>query len=242
MIGPEIGPCSTDDEQKTTDKIMFTGIIEGPGTISAIRPAGQAKRLTVEADFILDQTKVGDSIAVNGACLTVVKIGGKRFETDLSPETLKASTFGKAKLGDRVNLERAMRLSDRIDGHLVSAHIDGIGIVKKREDLGNAMMLSIEVPDAISRYMIHKGSVAVDGISLTINACESKSFSVQIIPHTAGITTIGMKQNGDAVNIETDMIGKYVERFLRGAPEDKRQQSRESSGIDLEFLSKSGFL
>jgi riboflavin synthase len=242
MIGREIGPCSTDDEQKTTGKIMFTGIIEGLGTISAIRPAGQGKRLTVEADFALDQTKVGDSIAVNGACLTVVKIGGKRFETDLSPETLKASTFGKAKLGDRVNLERAMRLSDRIDGHLVSGHIDGIGIVKKREDLGDAMMLSIEVPDAISRYMIHKGSVAVDGISLTINACDAKSFSVQIIPHTAGITTIGMKQNGDAVNIETDMIGKYVERFVQGAPEDKRQQSRELSGIDLEFLSKSGFL
>ena len=238
----EIGPRSTDDEQKTTDKIMFTGIIEGLGTISAIRPAGQGKRLSVEADFTLDQTKVGDSIAVNGACLTVVKIGGKRFETDLSPETLEASTFDKAKVGDRVNLERAMRLSGRIDGHLVSGHIDGIGIVKKREDLGDAMMLSIEVPDAISRYMIHKGSVAVEGISLTINACDSKSFSVQIIPHTAGITTIGMKQNGDAVNIETDMIGKYVERFVRGAPEEKGQQSRESSGIDLEFLSKSGFL
>jgi riboflavin synthase len=238
----EIGPRSTDDEQKTTDKIMFTGIIEGLGTISAIRPAGQGKRLSVEADFTLDQTKVGDSIAVNGACLTVVKIGGRRFETDLSPETLEASTFGKAKVGDRVNLERAMRLSGRIDGHLVSGHIDGIGIVKKREDLGDAMMLSIEVPDAISRYMIHKGSVAVEGISLTINACDSKSFSVQIIPHTAGITTIGMKQNGDAVNIETDMIGKYVERFVRGAPEEKGQQSRESSGIDLEFLSKSGFL
>lgn len=221
---------------------MFTGIIEGLGTISAIRPAGQGKRLTVEADFLLDQTKVGDSIAVNGACLTVVKIGGKRFETDLSPETLEASTFGKAKLGDRVNLERAMRLSDRIDGHLVSGHIDGIGIVKKREDLGNATLLSIALPEALSRYMIHKGSVAVDGISLTINACESESFSVQIIPHTARMTTIAMKQNGDPVNIETDMIGKYVERFVRGASDAKREKTKESSGIDLEFLSKSGFL
>ncbi len=221
---------------------MFTGIIEGLGTISAIRPAGPGKRLTVEADFILDQTKVGDSIAVNGACLTVVKIGGKRFETDLSPETLGASTFGKAKLGDRVNLERAMRLSDRIDGHLVSGHIDGLGIIKKREKLGNAIMLAIEVPDALSRYMIHKGSVAVDGISLTINACESKSFSVQIIPHTAGATTIGIKQNGDPVNIETDMIGKYVERFVRGASGVEREKTSDSSGIDLEFLVKSGFL
>jgi len=221
---------------------MFTGIIEGLGTISAIRPAGQGKRLTVEADFILDQTEVGDSVAVNGACLTVVKIGGKRFETDLSPETLRASTFGKAKLGDRVNLERAMRLSDRIDGHLVSGHIDGIGIITKREKLGNALMLTIEVPEAVSRYMIHKGSVAVDGISLTINACESKHFSVQIIPHTAGMTTIGMKQNGDPVNIETDMIGKYVERFVRGPSANEGEKTRESSGIDLEFLAKTGFL
>ena len=221
---------------------MFTGIIEGLGTISEICPAGQGKRLTVEADFILDQTKVGDSIAVNGACLTVVKIGGKRFETDLSPETLGVSTFGKAKLGDRVNLERAMRFSDRIDGHLVSGHIDGLGIIKKREKLGNTVMLTIEVPDALSRYLIHKGSVAVDGISLTINACESKSFSVQIIPHTAGVTTIRRKQHGDPVNIETDMIGKYVERFVRGAAAYKREKTSESSGIDLEFLAKSGFL
>jgi riboflavin synthase len=221
---------------------MFTGIIEGLGTISEIRPAGQGKRLTVEADFILDQAKVGDSIAVNGACLTVVKIGGKRFETDLSPETLGASTFGKAKLGDRVNLERAMRLSDRIDGHLVSGHIDGIGIIRKREKLGNVIMLTVEVPDALSHYMIHKGSVAVDGVSLTINTCESRSFSVQVIPHTAGVTTIGMKQNGDPVNIETDMIGKYVERFVRGASEVKREKTSESSGVDLEFLAKSGFL
>ena len=221
---------------------MFTGIIEGLGTISGIRPAGQGKRLTLEADFILDQTKVGDSIAVDGACLTVVKIGGKRFETDLSPETLGASTFGKAKLGDRVNLERAMRLSDRIDGHLVSGHIDGIGIVKKREKPGSAIMLTIEVPDALSRYIIHKGSVAVDGISLTINACESNRFSVQIIPHTAGVTTIGMKQNGDPVNIETDMIGKYVERFTRADSVPGSQKTNASPGIDMEFLAKSGFL
>ena len=221
---------------------MFTGIIEGLGTIRGIRTGGQGKRLTVEADFILDQTKVGDSVAVNGACLTVVKIDGKRFETDLSPETLGASTFERAKVGDRVNLERAMRLSDRLDGHLVSGHIDGIGIVKKCEKMGNSVMLTIEVPDALSPYLIHKGSVAVDGISLTINACESKSFSVQIIPHTAGVTTIGKKQNGDPVNIETDMIGKYVERFARGASVSKWEKASESSGIDLEFLAKSGFL
>lgn len=222
--------------------IMFTGIIEGLGTISAIRPEGQGKRLTVETDFMLDQTKVGDSVAVNGACLTVVKIDGNRFETDLSPETLGISTFAKAKLGERVNLERAMRLSDRLDGHLVSGHIDGIGIIKKREKLGNAIRLTIEVPAALSRYMIQKGSVAVDGVSLTINACEAGRFSVQIIPHTAGVTTIGTKQNGDPVNIETDLIGKYVERFLRGESAPNGDKTHEPSGIDREFLVKSGFL
>ena len=221
---------------------MFTGIIEGLGTIGAIRPAGQGKRLTIEADYALDQTKIGDSIAVNGACLTVVKINGKKFEVDLSPETLAASTFYKAKQGDRLNLERAMRLSDRIDGHLVSGHVDGIGVIKQREKLGNAIRVTIAVPEALSRYIIHKGSIAVDGISLTINTCEPKSFTVSIIPHTAEITTIGLKQNGGLVNIETDMIGKYVERFTRGDSMYAGEKTTESSGVTMESLAKSGFL
>ena len=129
---------------------MFTGIIEGLGTIDAMRPAGQGKRLTIAADYALDQTKIGDSIAVNGACLTVVKIDGRKFEVDLSPETLAVSTFDKAKRGDRLNLERAMRLSDRIDGHLVSGHIDGIGVIKKKQKLGNPIIITIAVPEALS--------------------------------------------------------------------------------------------
>jgi riboflavin synthase len=221
---------------------MFTGIIEGLGTIGAIWPAGQGKRLTIEADYALDQTKIGDSIAVNGACLTVVKINGSRFEVDLSPETLAISTFGKAKQGDRLNLERAMRLSDRIDGHLVLGHIDGIGIIEQQEKLGNAIGVTIAVPEPVSRYMIHKGSVAVDGISLTINVLAPKSFTVSIIPHTGRLTTIGMKQKGDPVNIETDMIGKYVERFLRGESLPGGEKKAASPAIDMEFLAKSGFL
>ena len=204
---------------------MFTGIIEGLGTIDAMRPAGQGKRLTIEADYALDQAKIGDSIAVNGACLTVVKIDGKKFEVDLSPETLSVSTFDQAKRGDRLNLERAMRLSDRIDGHLVSGHIDGIA-----------------VPEALAQYMIHKGSVAIDGVSLTINSCEPKSVTVSIIPHTAEITTIGLKQNGEPVNIETDMIGKYVERFTRGNSIHSSEKTTDSSGVTMESLAKSGFL
>ena len=221
---------------------MFTGIIEGLGTLSGIRPAGQGKRLTIDADYTLDQTRIGDSIAVNGACLTVVKVNLKRFEVDLSPETLEVSTFEGAKLGDRLNLERAMRLSDRIDGHLVLGHVDGIGVIKERKKVANAVMVTIGVPEALARYMIQKGSIAIDGISLTINACEPKRITVSIIPHTAEKTTIGMKQNGDPVNLETDMIGKYVERFTQAGSVDSSKKTNASSGIDMEYLAKSGFL
>ena len=221
---------------------MFTGIIEGLGTLSGIRPAGQGKRLTIDADYTLDQTRIGDSIAVNGACLTVVKVNLKRFEVDLSPETLEVSTFEGAKLGDRLNLERAMRLSDRIDGHLVLGHVDGIGVIKERKKVANAVMVTIGVPEALARYMIQKGSIAIDGISLTINACEPRRITVSIIPHTAEKTTIGMKQNGDPVNLETDMIGKYVERFTQAGSVDSSKKTNASSGIDMEYLAKSGFL
>jgi riboflavin synthase len=221
---------------------MFTGIIEGLGTLSGIRPAGQGKRLTIDADYTLDQTRIGDSIAVNGACLTVVKVNLKRFEVDLSPETLEVSTFEGAKLGDRLNLERAMRLSDRIDGHLVLGHVDGIGVIKERKKVANAVMVTIGVPEALARYMIHKGSIAIDGISLTINACEPRRITVSIIPHTAEKTTIGMKQNGDPVNLETDMIGKYVERFTQAGSVDSSKKTNAYSGIDMEYLAKSGFL
>ena len=221
---------------------MFTGIIEGLGTISGIRSAGQGKRLTVEADFSLDQTKIGDSISVSGVCLTAVKIDGKQFEVDVSPETLQTTTFGQAKSGDRINIERAMRLSDRIDGHLVSGHIDGTGVVNHRESLSNAIIITIELDESLTRYMITKGSVAVDGISLTINNCESDFFSVSIIPHTAKWSTIGLKNIGDRVNIETDMIGKYVERFIRGMPGGKEEIGPNRTDIDHAYLVKTGFI
>ncbi len=215
---------------------MFTGIIEGLGSIKEIRSSGQGSQLTVEADFVLEHTKIGDSIAVSGSCLTAVAIDGKRFQVDVSPETLGKTTFGRAKIGDRVNIERALRLSDRIDGHLVSGHIDGMGIIKHRKNAGNAIIVTIGVSGAFSHYMIKKGSVAVDGISLTINTCDRESFTVSIIPHTAKLTTINFKNIGDSVNIETDMIGKYVERFVTQKQENKQ------SAITMEFLAKSGFV
>jgi len=221
---------------------MFTGIIEGLGTLKVIQPAGQGKRLTVEADFILDQTKVGDSISVSGACLTAVEVAGKRFKIDVSPETLSKTTLGKAKIGERVNLERALRLGDRLDGHLVSGHIDGMGTVKHKKHAGNAIIVTVAAPEALARYMIEKGSVAVDGISLTINDCGRDSFEVSIIPHTAGLTTIGFKNTGDFVNIETDMIGKYVERFLTQKHDDTKTDKTAGSVIDKAFLAKTGFL
>ena len=221
---------------------MFTGIIEGLGTIAGIRSSGQGKRLTVEADFSLDQTKIGDSISVSGACLTAVKIDGKRFEVDVSPETLQITTFGQAKVGERLNIERALRLSDRIDGHLVSGHIDGVGIVKKRESLSNAIIVTIGADESLTQYMIAKGSVAMDGISLTINARESDNFSVSVIPHTAQLTTIGFKNKGDRVNIETDMIGKYVERFISGRPGRNKENRSKQGSIDHAYLVRTGFI
>jgi riboflavin synthase len=220
---------------------MFTGIIEGLGTISAVRPSGQGRRMHVEADFELAGTRIGDSIAVSGACLTAVTVTGRGFSVDVSPETLHMTTLNKAAVGERVNLERALRLGDRLDGHLVSGHVDGRGVIARRETLGNVILVTINIDEELSRYMIRKGSVAVDGVSLTINRCDKSSFAVSIIPQTARITTIGFKKVGQPVNIETDMIGKYVERFVALKDADPGPVSR-PQGIDMDLLVRTGFL
>ncbi len=220
---------------------MFTGIIEGPGTISAIRPAGKGRRLSVTAGFALGGTKIGDSIAVNGACLTVVALSGARFDADVSPETMERTTMKHARTGDRVNLERALTFSGRLDGHLVSGHIDGTGTIAYKTHMGNAIVIGFAVDSELARYMIPKGSVAVDGISLTINTCNDTGFEVGIIPHTAGMTTIGMKAAGATVNIETDMIGKYVEKFL-SAPKREHAGEKKKNPLDMDFLLKTGFI
>ena len=221
---------------------MFTGIIEGPGTISGIKPSGHSRRMAINADYELDNTKIGDSIAVNGACLTVVSFSGRRFEVDVSPETVAKTTLGKAKTGDRVNLERALRISDRIDGHLVSGHIDGIGAIKTIKTQENAIIITFNIPESVAHYIIKKGSVAVDGISLTVNECDHESFQVSIIPHTAKLTTLGFKKISDSVNVETDMIGKYVERFVTQMHSGESKKEAGKSSVDIEFLAKTGFL
>ncbi|HDI60748.1 MAG TPA: riboflavin synthase [Desulfobacteraceae bacterium] len=209
---------------------MFTGIIEGLGTIEAV----QGRQLAISADFELDGTGIGDSIAVNGACLTVVRLDGRRFSVDLSPETAARTTLGRAAVAERVNLERALRLSDRLDGHLVLGHVDGIGTISGRRRQANALLVDIAVPEALARHLIEKGSVAVDGISLTVNRCNAGSFSVSIIPHTAQLTTVGFKPTGSPVNIETDIIGKYVEKFLKRAGTE--------GGVDMALLARAGYL
>jgi riboflavin synthase len=219
---------------------MFTGIIESLGTVKSVRPGGgQSLQLTVTADFDLEGTRIGDSIAVSGACLTAVALQGRSFTVDVSPETAARTTLGLVKMGDRVNLERALRLSDRLDGHLVSGHIDGIGRLESRQSFENAIVMNFSAPSEILHYMIAKGSVAVDGISLTINRIDSKGFQVSVIPHTAKITTMGFKPIGAPVNIETDLIGKYVERFLTL---HRPQTDKPKSKVSLELLAKSGFL
>lgn len=223
---------------------MFTGIIEGFGTFRSIRPVGQGTRFAIESDFSLDNTKIGDSIAVNGACLTAVTLEGRRFEVDVAPETLSKTTFSQAKVGDRVNLERAMRLSDRLDGHLVSGHIDGTGVIAGKQSLSNAVIVTITMPRELLRYMIQKGSVAIDGISLTINELNADGIVLSIIPHTAKITSIGFKKPGDRVNVETDVIGKYVEKFITGNKSQSGSEAPNGSapGLDKAFLMKTGFL
>ena len=219
---------------------MFTGIIEGLGSIVAVRSAELGKRLTIDADFDLIGTKIGDSLSINGACLTAVTITARRFQADVAPETIHRTTFQKASVGDRVNIERALRLTDRLDGHLVSGHVDGVGTILDRRPAGNATLISIAVPESLSPYIIEKGSIAVDGISLTVNQCSQGHFKVSIIPHTGIWTTITHKNVGEQVNIETDMIGKYVERFLL----HYQDQTKETGGssINMDFLAKTGFL
>ncbi|RLC33607.1 MAG: riboflavin synthase, partial [Deltaproteobacteria bacterium] len=165
---------------------------------------------------------------------------GKQFDVDVSPETLQRTTLGETRVGTRLNLERALRLSDRLDGHLVSGHIDGTGTLTHRKTTGNAIFIGFSVPESLARYMITKGSIAVDGVSLTINTCDARGFEVCIIPHTAQLTTIGQKKTGEKVNIETDIIGKYVERLL--SAQQNNGDLKKTDPLDMQFLAKTGFL
>ncbi len=218
---------------------MFTGLIEGIGKIKNVRRAGQDMRLTILLPAGIDGCAIGDSVAVNGVCLTVTEISHGLLTMDVSAESVSRTTLGSLQPGTQVNLERALRLSDRLGGHLVSGHVDGIGIVVEKESRHGSWFFRIEIPEMLSRYTIEKGSITVDGISLTINACGKKFFAVNIIPETGKATTLLARNRGDQVNIETDLIGKYVEKFL--TDRGPHQVERKSSGIDMETLLTQGF-
>jgi riboflavin synthase len=205
--------------------------------VTGVTPQDGGLRLDIGSDFHFDDVRIGDSVAVNGVCLTAVKVGKNDFSVDVAPETLSKSTLRGAGPGYRVNLERALRLGARLDGHLVTGHVDGIGKVTAKRPVGNALLFSFAVSEALSRYIVEKGSVAVDGISLTVNVCHAKGFEISMIPHTAQVTTLGLKKIGEEVNIETDIIGKYVERFTRLA-----QGRKEGGPVDKALLARAGFM
>ena len=218
---------------------MFTGLVEGIGTIKVITRTRGDMGLTIMPLFGMSDCRKGDSISVSGVCLTMTQIKEGTISMDVSGETIARSTMGQLKKGDEVNLERSLRLSDRLGGHLVSGHVDGVGIILKKESIQRSWLIGIEIDQSLSRYTIEKGSIAVDGISLTINRCQEGYFEVNIIPETARQTTILKTKVGNRVNIETDLIAKYVERFF--LKERLSEKEKASSVIDQEMLKRFGF-
>jgi len=218
---------------------MFTGLIEGIGKLVKIEPSGKDMRLSIEASFDLEGFQIGESVSVDGVCLTVVSWEVRTFTVDVSQETLSRTTLAQRNRGDEVNLERALRLGDRLGGHLVNGHVDGKARVTGRKRRGDSLVFQFEVAAELGRYIIEKGSVAVNGVSLTVNSCDEGSFEVNIVPHTAQVTTLEGLRVGDEVNIEVDIIGKYVEKFVCNMQESN---SPSTSKVDRGFLAKHGFI
>ncbi|MCX8116388.1 MAG: riboflavin synthase [Desulfobacterota bacterium] len=214
---------------------MFTGIVEGTGRVLRIDQRGEGKRLTVLFPDRLTEVQLGDSISINGVCLTVTEQKGMAFAFDLSEETVKKSTLGQLKVGERVNLERALRIGSRLGGHFVTGHIDGTGTIVEKKVGREFIRLEIEVPNHLLRYFVPKGSIAVDGVSLTVNEIRGNVISLLLIPHTLEKTTLIDKRVGDAVNLEADLLGKYVERLLGHPP-------RGAEGLTLSFLKEHGYV
>jgi len=213
---------------------MFTGIIEETGIITTIKHGAGSSQLTIQAKLVVEDVKVGDSISTNGVCLTVTSFGPNYFIVDVMPETIRKTSLNLLKPGSAVNLERALRLMDRIGGHLVSGHIDGTGKIVRRWEEDNAVWFKISAEAGILRYIVDKGSVALDGISLTVTTADAQSFNVSVIPHTRDVTTLLTKKNGDLLNIECDIIAKYIEKLYN--------QGSTGRKIDMDFLARNDFL
>lgn len=214
---------------------MFTGLVAELGTVKKLTRMGESYHLTVGARKVMDNLKIGDSMATNGVCLTVVQMTDSEFTVDVMPETARLTNIGMLKVGDKVNLERTLRPIDGLDGHIVSGHVEGLGTIISEKADGIAKVVTFDTPEKLLKYIIPKGSITVDGISLTVTRVTDASFSVSLIPHTAKETTLGFKTVGDKVNLETDIIGKYVERMLSW---DKKS----SNGLDKNMLLENGFM
>lgn len=214
---------------------MFTGIIEDRGKVMRVEYRGQEKRLTIGMPLHLTEVQVGDSINVNGVCLTVARNRGQVVELDLSQETLERTILGELKEGDQVNLERALKLTDRLGGHIVTGHIDGIGVIVDKRKERDFFRLRIKIPESVSRYVVEKGSIAIDGISLTVNEYQGEEVQITLIPYTIEKTTLKDKKAGDRVNLEADILGKYVEKLFD-------QRDKKSRQVDRSFLIEHGFI
>lgn len=216
---------------------MFTGIIEEVGVIKSIRMGAQSAVITIEAEKVLEDIHLGDSIAMNGVCLTVTSFDSHSYSVDIMHESLKRTNLGSLKGGSRVNLERAMAADGRFGGHIVAGHVDGTGKITAMEKDDNAVWIYIQAEPSVLKYIVEKGSITIDGISLTVAKVDEKSFAVSVIPHTGTHTTLLEKKPGDTVNLENDMIGKYVEKLLNY----QEKENKPSSRITMEFLRENGF-
>ncbi|MGG5573702.1 riboflavin synthase [Vibrio diazotrophicus] len=217
---------------------MFTGIVEAVGQLTAITPKGEDVTITVNVGKLdMSDVKLGDSIATNGVCLTVVDFNDTSYSADLSLETLKKSGFADYKAGDKVNLEKAMLPTTRFGGHIVSGHVDGVGEIVERNIVGRAIEFWVELPEELNKYVAEKGSITVDGISLTVNDLRKNAFKLTIVPHTTLETTIDSFQVGRKVNLEVDVLARYLERLLQGREQAKQPESR----LTMEFLQQNGF-
>ncbi len=218
---------------------MFTGIVEEIGRIEAVQKGSQSSILKIAAQRVLEGSQIGDSIACNGVCLTITSMSEKSYECDVMAETLRRSNLGSLKPGDSVNLERALAVGSRLGGHIVSGHIDGRGSIVSMEREDNAVWVTIRAEKEILRYIIEKGSIAIDGISLTVAYVDDKVFKISMIPHTGEATTLLSKKAGDSVNLENDLIGKYVEKLLFTKSEEKKEEKDE---LTMDLLAEYGFM
>lgn len=216
---------------------MFTGIVEEMGTIAGIQKGAKSAVLTIQAEKVFSDLHIGDSIALNGVCLTVTSFSGNTYTADVMNETLRRSSLGSLTIGSKVNLERAMAANGRFGGHIVSGHIDGTGTITKVEKDDNAIWYTIAAEENLMKYIVEKGSIAIDGISLTVAKRSDMDFAISMIPHTAKETVLSQKKPGDIVNLENDIVGKYIEQLMHYEKKEEKKESR----LTKEFLLQAGF-